>query len=239
MTATLDYSGYKFKGYDELCLRAGTGHQQTILFIPPLFDEMNRMRRMIVDVMRLLDKGGVGSILPDLPGTNESIFPQEGANLTIWKEALLSCSLTDKRYVASFRGGCLLDNFADESCNQIVEKWRFAPAKGSSLLRTMMRTRIASDKEAGVVTNMTNLSAEAERGNVNLAGNAIGSAMFAELKTAIPAQSTNIRTVQLANNSQAADAKLPGSALWLRAEPDDDTILSAAIADDILAWVAV
>ena len=234
MTSTLEYSGYQFEGYDELCLRAGSGHPKTIILIPPLFDEMNRMRRMLVDVMRLLDKGEIGSILPDLPGTNESTFPQEQASLSIWRKALFNCSttLTDSRYIASFRGGCLIDGFAEKS-----KRWRLSPVKGSSLLRTMMRTRIASDKEAGLSTEMAQLTVEAERGVINLAGNSISSTMFTELQTAASAQSEDVRTVQLENSSQAADTKLPGSALWLRAEPGDDAILSAAIADDLLSWV--
>lgn len=192
---------------------------------------------MLVDVMRLLDKGGVGSALPDLPGSNESLFAQKQASLTLWREALVRCSKRgfEPLYIASFRGGCLIDDFAGDVGGQ--KRWRFAPAKGPTLLRTMLRTRIAADKEAGLSTNIAQLTAEAEGGQVNLAGNAIGSAMFAELQSAVLDQSGNIRTAGLESSTQAANIKLPGSALWLRAEPDDDPILSAAIADDLLSWV--
>lgn len=190
---------------------------------------------MMVEIMRHLDKHGVGSILPDLPGTNESRFPLEQASLTIWREALAHCAkpLDKPLYVASFRGGCLIDDFAEDT-----RKWRLAPAKGPSLLRTMMRTRMASDKEAGLATNMAQLAEEAQQGHVNLAGNHIGGAMFAELQGAVPPSSGDIRTAQLANSAQAADVKLSGSALWLRAEPDDDPQLAGAIADDLLSWLA-
>ncbi|MEH6756873.1 MAG: hypothetical protein V7676_05125 [Parasphingorhabdus sp.] len=235
MSQPLEYSSYPFNGHDEFCLRAGSHHQKTILFIPPLFDEMNRVRRMIVGTMRLLNEHAIGSILPDLPGTNESLFPLEQASLTIWRNALAHCAepLAKQLYVASFRGGCLIDDFAVES-----RKWRLAPAKGPGLLRTMMRTRMASDKEAGLATDMTQLAEEAQRGHVNLAGNHIGPKMFAELQDTVPMSSGSIRTAQLTNSNQAADVKLSGSALWLRAEPDDDPQLAKAIADDLLSWVA-
>ncbi len=235
MSAALEYARYPSKGHDELCLRVGVQHAKTILLVPPLFDEMNRMRRMLVDVMRLLDARDIGTALPDLPGTNESLFPQEQVSLVLWREALAHClqTLPECRHVASFRGGCLIDNISDDS-----RQWRFAPAKGSMLLRRMMRTRIASDKEAGLSTDMAKLTAEAQQGQVNLAGNSIGSAMFSELQDAEPAPPDDIRTAQLKNSAQRGDVALPGSALWLRAEPDDDLLLSQAIANDLLSWMS-
>lgn len=238
MTARLELTSYAFNGHDELCLRAGSVNHKTVLLIPPLFDEMNRMRRMLIDVMRQLDEGGIGSFLPDLPGTNESLFPQEQASLTLWKDALTYCSATfnTPQYRASFRGGCLIDDFHNDVSSD-NKKWRFSPAKGSSLLRTMMRTRIASDKEAGLSTSIAQITEEAGHGQVNLAGNAISPAMFTELQSAEPDSAGNIRTAQLENKAQGADVGLPGSPLWLRAEPDEDSILSTAIANDLLSWI--
>ncbi len=235
MSAALEYAHYQFEGNDELCLKVGSHHPKTILLIPPLFDEMNRMRRMLLDVMRLLDAKGIGSALPDLPGTNESLFPQERASLMIWRQALFACTseLSVAPYVASFRGGCLIDDFVED-----VKLWRFSPVKGQMLMKTMMRTRIASDKEAGLSTNMAQLTAEAGQGQVNLAGNNIGSALFSQLEEAFPSPVRAVRTTQLESSTRAADTKLPGSALWLRAEPDDDLLLSAAIADDLALWIS-
>lgn len=235
MSAALEYARYPFKGHDELCLRVGVQHARSILLVPPLFDEMNRMRRMLVDVMRLLDARDIGTALPDLPGTNESLFLQEQASLVLWREALAHClqTLPECRHVASFRGGSLIDNISDDA-----RRWRFAPAKGPLLLKRMMRTRIASDKEAGLSADMAQLNAEAQQGQVNLAGNNIGSAMFSELQDAEPDLRGEIRTAQLENSAQGGDVTLPGSALWLRAEPDDDLLLSQAIANDLLSWIA-
>lgn len=235
MTATLEYSRYEFQGNDELCLKVGGHHTQSILLIPPLFDEMNRMRRMLLDVMRLLDANGIGSVLPDLPGTNESLFPQQQASLAVWRQALRDCSniLPKCQHIASFRGGCLIDDFAKD-----MPKWRLSPAKGNALLRTMMRTRMASDKEAGLSTNMVQLTEEAQQGAVNLAGNSISASMFSELQEAVPSLSDDVRTAQLETSAHTGDIKLPGSALWLRAEPDEDLLLSGAIATNLVSWIS-
>ncbi len=99
-----------------------------------------------------------------------------------------------------------------------------------------MRTRIASDKEAGLSTDMAQITAEARSGSVNLAGNSIGSVLFSELENAVPTPSEHAQTVQLESSTRAADAKLPGSALWLRAEPDEDLLLSGAITDSLASW---
>jgi len=230
----LEYSSYSFEGRDELCLKAGVDHSNQILLIPPLFDEMNRMRRMLVDSMRALDTRGIGSILPDLPGSNESLFPQADASFDLWRKALSQCTAQHSvtPHVASFRGSALVDDF--DSANKI---WRLSPAKGNSLLRTMMRTRIASDKEAGTVTTMAALSEQAESSAINLAGNDIGPQMFKDLQETKLSDHEHVRTVRLESDSQPADAKLLGTALWLRAEPDEDMALSQAIADDIAGWI--
>lgn len=236
MTGRLEFSSYWFAGQDEYCLRIGRDHDTQILLIPPLFDEMNRMRRMIVDTMRALNEAGIGSILPDLPGTNESLLQQEEANLDIWRDALKAC-LSDHStcaFIASFRGACLIDGLSDS-----LPHWRFAPVKGNSLLRTLMRTRIASDKEAGVVTKTVDLTESVTSKPIMLAGNNIGKKMFEQLQKATPETLPNLRTARLASDSQPADAMLTGTPLWLRAEPDADQVLSQSIANDLAKWVRI
>ena len=90
-----------------------------------------------------------------------------------------------------------------------------------------MRTRIASDKEAGVTTTMAELTEKAQSEPIILAGNAIGPELFAGLQDAVPQALGDVRTAGLETDSKPADVKLPGSALWLRAEPDADAVLSA------------
>lgn len=234
MSEVLEHSSYRFSNRDEYCLRAGIPCKHQILLIPPLYDEMNRMRHMIVELMRLLADRNIGSIFPDLPGTNESLFPQRAANLEIWRDALKAClaSYPQCSFVASFRGGCLIDTISVD-----IPIWRLTPVKGKSILRNMMRTRIASDKEAGTVTTMADLTSQASKEPIELAGNLIGPAMFEQLQESDGTSQNSIRTVRLESDSQSADCRLPGKPLWLRAEPDHDPILCEAIADDLKDWI--
>lgn len=234
MKTELECSSYRFADQDELCLRTGLRHRYQILIIPPLFDEMNRMRRMIIDAMRLLDSMNIGAVLPDLPGTNESLFPQVDTNLEIWEEALSIChqSYPECSFVASFRGGCLIDFISAD-----LPVWRLTPVKGKNLLRTMMRTRIGSDKESGIVTTMENLTEQAEHSAIELAGNIISPKMFSQLQESEAQEPARLRTARLETDSKPANVKLSGSSLWLRAEPDSDAILSASIAKEIADWI--
>ncbi len=83
--------------------------------------------------------------------------------------------------IASIRGGALIDDVA------AAAHWRLAPVRGASLLKTMMRTRIAGDREAGRDTSMAELEAKAANEPVRLAGNILSPAMIAELRDAEPA----------------------------------------------------
>jgi hypothetical protein len=235
VSTILDFSSYQFREHEEYCLRAGSDQNSWILLVPPLFDEMNRARRMLADVMRFLDQQHVGSILPDLPGTNESRFPSEKVDLNVWREALTCCleQFGQPAAIAAFRGGCLIDNI-----EKTTKTWRLAPVKGQNLLRTLMRTRIASDKEEGKQTTLAGLTEQAQGQLLNLAGNQISQNLFSDLQSAQLPDSENLRTVRLDGDSKPSDRNIPGSPLWLRVEPDSDEKLSAAIANDLVSWIA-
>lgn len=190
---------------------------------------------MLADVMRYLDQQNIGSILPDLPGTNESRFPPEKVDFNVWREALTRCvdQFGQPAAIAAFRGGCLIDNI-----NKTAKTWRLAPVKGQNLLRTLMRTRIASDKEEGKQTTLAGLTEQAQGQLLNLAGNHISPDLFSDLQSAQPPDSDNLRTIRLDGDSKPSDAKIPGSPLWLRVEPDCDEELSAAIASDLVSCIA-
>ena len=95
----------------------------------------------------------------------------------------------------------------------------------------MIRTRIAGDKEAGRSTSETELLAAAQSGPIELAGNRLGPAMVAELASTEPQD-----TAQLVVRALGQD--ISGSPLWLRAEPQDDAAMSAAVAADLDQWSA-
>jgi hypothetical protein len=224
VNARPEYRTYSFAGHDEHVLCFGAGSPRQILIVPPLFDEMNRVRRMLAQAMRDLAGRGVGSMLLDLPGCNESGAALEVQSLATWHEAVADAAAQlGATHIASLRGGALVDD------STALPQWRLAPAKGASLLKTMIRTRIAGDKEAGKATTEAELLAIAKTAPIELAGNLLGPAMVAELGTAEPAMRSNLTI-------RALGQDITGSSLWLRAEPQDDPAMSAAIAADLDSW---
>ena len=233
MTSLPAFVDYEFAGRKELCLCSAAQSSRRVMLVPPLFDEMNRMRKLLVDVMRSLETMEIGSFLPDLPGTNESLIPLEQVTLSDWQEALQTCARQhDISHIASFRGGALTI-----AGMQDAGHWMFSPVKGATILRTMMRTKVAADRESGLSTSLADLTAQAGDGSLELAGNILGSALFAQLNAADIPEMEHQRIVRLESDGKPADSHIPGSALWLRAEPDDDLAMSSAIARDIAGWM--
>ena len=222
-----DYHCYTFAGHEEFCLSFGKHSARCILIIPPLFDEMNRMRRVLVSAMRDLAGRSVGSLLIDLPGCNESLAPLERQSLNSWRDAVAACAAQlSVTHVASIRGGALIDESRPD-----LPQWRLTPVKGASLLKTMIRTRIAGEKEAGNGISEAALLAQAESYPIELAGNMLGSDMVAQLAVAEPIALPNMAERKLGQD-------IMGSPLWMRAEPQDDAILAANIAADLDRWSA-
>lgn len=199
----------------------------TILVVPPLFDEANRLRRTLVLAMRALAEQGFAALLPDLPGQNESLVPLVAADLTRWQDALaeMAAAIDGPVVIASVRGGGLIDHKA-----AAAGWWRLAPIGGASLLRTLLRARVAADREAGLTSSIESLQDDATTAPLLLAGNALSPAMIAQIAAAETQPVEPLRTVSL-----GADG-IAGTPLWLRAEPGEDAAMAAAIAADIAAW---
>lgn len=118
--------------------------------------------------------------------------------------------------------------------NIALPHWRLVPAKGTSILKTMLRTRIASDKEAGRTSTAESLRKAALDGPIELSGYMLGAAMLASLEEAIPES-----VEQLCELSLGADkGSIIGSPLWLRAEPQSDAAMATAIAEELDRWSA-
>ena len=203
----------------------------TVLFVPPLFEEANRTRRTLVLAMRALAANGFTALLPDLPGQNESLVPLDQVDLSIWQAALADTAATvdGPLIIASLRGGTLIDHHA-----KAAAWWRLAPAGGASLLRTLMRARVAADREAGITSSLDSLQAEAATAPLLLAGNRLSPAMLAQLGAAEVHPVHPPRTVTLGSGADA----IAGTPVWLRAEPGEDAAMAEAIAADITAWSA-
>lgn len=180
---------------------------------------------MMVEAMRVLGAQGVRTLLPDLPGSNESLADMSDQTLLDWRNAVVDCaSQLSATHIASIRGGCLIDDAAK------LPLWRLAPAKGTSLLKTMLRTRVVADKEAGISTTVEQLLTAAQSAPLDLAGILFGQEMLAALDMALPSTETGIHEVMLAD--------INGTPLWLRAEPSDNPAMSTAIAADLDCWSA-
>jgi hypothetical protein len=194
--------------------RTGSGHALQILIWEPLFEETNRCRRLIAEMLRALDALGVGSTLPCLPGTGESLADIGDVVLADWHGAATGAVAAVRPIViASLRGGALLDG-----CGPARGHWRFAPEPGARIVRDLRRTQLAGD---------TGL----------YAGHRLSEAFLSELEAAEPAAVAPLRTLRLESDALPADLKVTGTPLWRRAEPSEDAALAAALADDLAAWV--
>jgi pimeloyl-ACP methyl ester carboxylesterase len=189
-------------------MRIGSG--PSLLFLPPLFEEMNRTRALLAAVMRALAAEGYGCWLPDLPGTGESGRALAEVSWEEWREAAAAAARTVQPVASvGLRGGALLDG-------AVERRWRMAPATGASLARDLAR--------AGLMT---------EGGG----GYAPSTALLGPLEAAEPPAGGQIRIVRLATDRAEADLKVEGPPLWRRAEPQTSSELTQAMASDISQWV--
>ena len=68
-------------------MRIGDPAAPFILFLPPLFEEMNRTRAFLAGAMRRVAAAGYCCRLPDLPGTGESERALEEVSWQDWQDA--------------------------------------------------------------------------------------------------------------------------------------------------------
>ncbi len=206
---------------DETALTFEQGRDHRLLVVPALFDEANKMRRLTVEVMHRLDLSGIDSFLPDLPGCNDSLQPIEQQTFENWADAVrIAEAHFQATHLLTIRHGALL--VGDD-----LPGWRYAPAAGKQLMRSMMRARSIVAKEAGSEESIADIEATGHAQGVELAGWALGSGLFTDLiGAAVPVSG------KLADIEQSV---IGGAGLWLRAEPDE----SPEQADAIAALIAV
>lgn len=216
---------YPTQGGEEWALAFDRGRSARLIVIPALFEEANRLRRLAVEVMRRLDAAGIDSLLPDLPGCNESLQALEEQTPETWRAAMASAAGAFRAsHVLALRGGCL---FAPSA----LPGWALAPTSGASQLRQMLRARILAAREAGRDETQERLLEQARtEGSLELSGYRLSAAFLDSFATL--EQPTTPRL------SPIAQADLGGSALWLRAEPDFDATQAEALAGLITAGVA-
>ena len=204
----LHYSRYRVGDCDEWMMRIGDG--PALLFLPPLFEEMNRTRALLATLMRGLAAEGFACWLPDLPGTGESERALAEISWQDWRDsAAAALQAAGAIATVGLRGGALLDASGPA-------RWRFAPASGASLARDLAR--------AGLMT---------EGGG----GYAPSEALLGALAEAEPVAGDKVRTLRLATDRADADLKLEGPPLWRRAEPQNSYELAEAMTSDISQWM--
>jgi hypothetical protein len=212
----LAFERYPSRNSEEWLMRVGAEDAPPILFVPPLFEEMNRTRALIAAIMRRLADRSFGCWLLDLSGTGESETPLGAVNWDDWRHDVKSaCAYVagkagESPIVASLRGAALIDDGAEARA-----WWRLAAVDGSSLARDMKRAGLAGVEWAGYAPN---------------------DALKSALERAKPAAVAPLRSVQLQSHSGAADARLVGPALWRRSEPGNSDELAEAATKDIADW---
>ena len=204
---------------DELAIVFGEAQPHRVLIVAPLFDEANKLRHLLIEVMRRLDGAGVGAMLPDMPGTNESFAPLAAQTLAGWRNAAaVAASHFAATHVLAVRGGALIA--------PALPAWHYAPVAGSAVVRQLLRSRIVAAREAGRTEDSASLSAVAAREGIELGGYRIGAALFGELLDAVSPAQSSARTL--------AQSDIAGTAPWLRAEPGFDPAQADALAATIL-----
>ncbi|MDZ4308068.1 hypothetical protein [Allopontixanthobacter sp.] len=191
-----------------MALAFDRGRRPRLLVLPALFDEANKLRRLIAEVMRRLDLSGVDSFLPDFPGCNESREPLETQTLDGWRGAAQAAAAHfGATHVLAVRAGCLIAPAA-------LPGWRYAPTTGAKVLRSLLRARTITAREAGRVETVEKLSVLARKQGVELAGWKIGSMMFSALEKAVANTDSQQALIDQGDIGKGS--------LWLRAEPGDD-----------------
>ena len=207
---------------EEYAVTFDRGRSARLLILPPLFDEANKTRRLLVEVMRRLDAAGIDTVLPDLPGWNESQVPLDQVTLARWRDAAnAAASHFEVTRLLTVRASAML-------AVPGLKGWRYAPTGGANALRALLRSRQVASREAGRDERMEDLQREGRRAGLELAGYRIGPQLFAELDASRTAGDDPLL-------SDIDQQTIGGSALWLRAEPD----YSAEQADALAALLAI
>jgi hypothetical protein len=201
---------------EEAALVFDKGRKHRLLVVPPLFDEANKFRRQLVEIMHRLDLSGIDSFLPDLPGTNDSLVAQRDVTLETLRTAAVAASEHFRAtHCFCVRTGAL---FAPTG----LPGWRYAPIAGRNAVRSLLRARSIASQEAGNKETMAELSRIADTQGIVAAGWEIGSRFYHDLTGSdVPTASSAI---------DIDHETVGGSPLWLRAEPDEDPEQADALA---------
>ena len=226
---------YDWAGGREAMLRFGPDHGPVVVAAMPLLEEWNRTRAFVVTLLRALADRGLASVLPDLPGHGES--QTASGQLTVLRLAEALESLTDQLHAEGrptiglgVRSGTLLDY-----CSLHVGRWHLAPVTGQEVLANLHKVWLAGGQGKGESSLHTMMYGDDA---VVIAGHLLSADFLGSLTCAEPFDEPPIprRVVRLASDPRPADRHVEGPPLWRRAEPGNDSVLAATLANDIAAW---
>ncbi len=201
---------------EEFALAFDRGRPWRLLIVPALFEEASRMRRFTVEVMRRLDGAGIDCFLPDLPGCNESLQVLENQAPEDWHDAMEAAARHfGATHVLGIRGGALFMPAGRPG-------WRYAPAKGTAILRQMIRARILTAREAGMAETEKDLLQTGMEIGMELAGYCLSADFLRQFQQLAPGESPVV--------AEIGQDMVGGGGLWLRAEPDEDRHQADALA---------
>lgn len=131
----------------------GQGSGNHVLLVPPFAEEMNKSRRMLALIGRMLASRGLTAWLVDLYGTGESDGDFEDARLERWQSDLRACVRRIESAggqvtaLLGVRTGALLamDLAADVATARQLLLWQ-PVLKGADALTEMLRLRVAASR---------------------------------------------------------------------------------------------
>ena len=170
--------------------------------------------------MTSLEGHGIASVLPDLPGLNESLAPFHEQTLSHWRKCVdAAMDHFGATHALAIRSGAWL---APEGA--IL----YAPVSRASILRSLVRAKLVAAREAGETESRDDLLAQGKKDGIALAGWEVSPALLAEMQD-------DHLSERGADAVTIAHAEVGGPQLWLRPMPDSDVgqakILAAKIAE--------
>ncbi|MEX0342344.1 MAG: hypothetical protein AB3N06_07145 [Erythrobacter sp.] len=206
---------------EEMVLGFDRRRKKRLLVVPPLFDEANKFRHQLVEIMRRLDASGIDCFLPDLPGCNESTAPAANQSIAQWQAATTAAAAHfGATHVFGVRSGGWLVPDA-------LPGWIYAPVKPRQVLRGMLRARSLAAREAGRSESSDDLLARGRQDGVTLAGWELGADLVRELDERDFPPGSRAKAIE--------QAEVSGKPLWLRAENDHDPAQADALVAILLA----
>lgn len=222
----------------EAMVRFGPDTGPVVIAALPLFEEANRTRTFAVAMLRHLAEHDIAGVLPDFPGTGESIVPTERTNILTIQSAydgLIEHLARNGRVCVALgiRSGALLD-----ALGLVAARWHLSPQTGAELLRDLTRIKQLATGVRPALSGDWFLDDGSEA--VEIAGNRISIDLLSELTVKTPMEGFDAsprRVVRLAGDPQPADLHIAGAPLWRRSEPGNDPALARVLAADIARWL--